>query len=190
MASSVSILSGNSNWLADTMNRIKRSQTSAGIMGALQNSNDGSINSFLSSSQAFAGNFATIAQTGVTSASSFYAQIASQTLQERQTKQLEEAFKDLQRTQNMVQPTNVLDSYIYFEGGSYLDTANNILTMSDGTKVDTITGAKVVDSDSIIQMANGAYLDTKNNILTMSDGTQIDTVTGIKITDLEALDGG
>ena len=89
-----------------------------------------------------------------------------------------------------MQPTNVLDSYIYFEDGSSIDTENNILTMSDGTKIDTVTGAEMFDSASIIQMANGAYLDTKNNILTMSDGTQIDTVTGIKISDLEALENG
>ena len=54
--------------------------------------------------------------------------------------------------------------------GSSLDTNNNILTMSDGTQIDTTTGAKFIDTSSIVQMANGAYLDTKNNILTMPDG--------------------
>ena len=27
--------------------------------------------------------------------------------------------------------------------GAYLDTKNNILTMADGTKIDTITGLKI-----------------------------------------------
>ena len=27
--------------------------------------------------------------------------------------------------------------------GAYLDTKNNILTMSDGTKIDTVTGLKI-----------------------------------------------
>lgn len=185
--SSVSLLSGNSNWLADTITAIKNSANPAGILGALQNSNDGSIGSFLSSSSGFAGNFATIAQSGVTNASSFYAQIASQNFQDQQQKKLEQAFAELKRTQNTLQPTNVLEPYIYFENGSSLDTANNILTMSDGTQIDTVTGTKMIDPASIIQMANGAYLDTKTNILTLADGTQIDTVTGLKISDLKAL---
>ena len=62
------------------------------------------------------------------------------------------------------------------------DTANNILTMSNGTQIDTTTGLQIIDTSSMISMANGAYLDTKNSILHMSDGTQIDTVTGLKIT--------
>jgi hypothetical protein len=81
----------------------------------------------------------------------------------------------------MVQPTNVLDPTIFFADGSTLDTNSNILTRSDGTQIDTTTGAKVIDTSSMIQMANGAYLDTANNILTMPDGTEIDTVTGLKI---------
>lgn len=186
--SSVSLLSGNnSNWLASAMAAIKSSANPAGILGALQNANDGSVGSFLNSSSSFAGNLATIAQSGVTSASSFYAQIANQHLQEQQSKKLQQAFQELQTTQNMVQSKNVLDPYIYFEDGASLDTANNILTMSDGTQIDTVTGAQMVDPASIIQMANGAYLNTKTNVLTMSDGTKIDTVTGMKISDLEAL---
>jgi hypothetical protein len=60
--------------------------------------------------------------------------------------------------------------------------------MPDGTEIDAITGAKVIDPDSVIQMANGAWLDTKNNILTTADGTQYDTVTGLKLSDLKALE--
>ncbi len=87
----------------------------------------------------------------------------------------------LSASQQIVQPKNVLDPFIYFDDGSSLDTNSNILTMSNGTQIDTTTGLKVIDTSSIIQMANGAYLDTKNNILTMPDGSQIDTVTGLKI---------
>ena len=75
----------------------------------------------------------------------------------------------------------MLDPIIFFPDGSTIDTNSNILTMANGTQIDTTTGAKVVDTSSLIQMANGAYLDTKNNILTMPDGTQIDTVTGLKL---------
>jgi hypothetical protein len=65
-----------------------------------------------------------------------------------------------------------------------LDTNTNILTMANGTQIDTTTGLQYHEPGSIVSMANGAYLDTKNNILTMSDGTKIDTVTGLTITSL------
>ncbi len=81
----------------------------------------------------------------------------------------------------MVPVKNVLDPVIYLGDGSTIDTANNIMTMANGTQYDTVTGAKYVDPASIIQMANGAYLNTQSNILTMPDGTQIDTVTGLKV---------
>jgi hypothetical protein len=85
----------------------------------------------------------------------------------------------------MVQPKNVLDQFIYFEDGSNLDTENNILTMSDGTKIDTVTGAKYVDPSTIVQMPNGGFLNTSTNVLTMPDGTEIDTVTGLKVSQLD-----
>ena len=94
---------------------------------------------------------------------------------------LQDAIDALSATQQMVQPKNVLDPTIFFANGSSLDTNSNIMTMSDGTQIDTTTGAKVIDTSSMIQMANGAYLDTENNILTMPDGIEIDTVTGLKI---------
>ena len=74
-----------------------------------------------------------------------------------------------------------MNPYVFLPGGATIDTNNNIMTMPDGTKYDTLTGAKYVDPASIIQLANGAYLDTQNNILTMPDGTQVDTVTGLTI---------
>jgi hypothetical protein len=94
---------------------------------------------------------------------------------------LQDAIAALSASQQVVQPTNVLDPIIFFANGSSLDTNSNVMTMSDGTQIDTTTGAKVVDTSSIVQMANGAYLDTKNNILTMPDGSKIDTITGLTI---------
>ena len=79
-------------------------------------------------------------------------------------------------------PPAELDPVIYFEDGTTIDTANNIMTMSNGKQIDTTTGLEYHEPRSLISMANGAYLDTKNNILTMTDGTKIDTVTGLKIT--------
>ena len=68
---------------------------------------------------------------------------------------------------------------IYFENGSVLDTVNNILTLSNGKKIDAITGADWVDPKSIIQIGNGSYLNTATNILTMANGTKINTITGL-----------
>lgn len=179
--------SGSSNWLSDAMTEIKNSQNLGGVFAMLRNAQDGSTGSFLSAASAFANSLATISTNNVSNASAFYAQVASQALQQRNNTKMQQALAELQRQQNMVKPTNVLDSFIYFDDGSSLDTQNNILTTSDGTQIDITTGAKVIDPASIIQMPNGAYLDTKNNILTMADGTQYDTVTGLKLTDLKAL---
>ncbi len=169
------------NWLADTITNIENSQNQGGLMGMLVNSGgDGSINTFLGSSASNADNFALIAQNSVVNYSSLIAQMASENIQKENAKKLEAAFKSLQDTQKIVQPKNV-NPFVYMPDGSTIDTANNILTMSDGTQYDITTGAKYVDPASIIQMANGSYLDTKNNILTMADGTRIDSVTGIKL---------
>lgn len=180
-AKSGSLYSSGSDWIADTYTAIRNSQKSAGILGALQGANDGSLGSYLDQSTANANNLALISQSKVSSSGSFYAQIAQEKQKELAGKKLDQAFADLRRAQEMVQKKNVLDSFIYFTDGSSLDTNNNILTMPDGTQYDTTTGAKYLDPAFIIQMANGAYLDTKNNILTLSDGTRIDTVTGLKV---------
>jgi hypothetical protein len=171
------------SWLSDAFAALKNT-SSDGIMGALQNSGDGSISSFFSQMSSGANAFATIAQSSVSNTSSLVAQMASQNLQTQSTKKLQEALDGLNAQQNMVEQKNVLDPFIYFGDGSYLDTDSNILTMSDGTQFDTTTGAKYVDPASIVQMANGAYLNTTTNVLTMSDGTQIDVVTGLKVSQL------
>lgn len=170
------------SWLSDAFTSMRNSMSQGGIMGALQSSaSGGSLSSLIQSS---ASTFATISQNSVSAGSNLAAQIASQTLQQRQQDQLQKALDGLQQTQQMVQPTNVLDPYIYFSDGSSIDTNGNILTKSDGTKIDITTGTEVVDPSSIIQMANGAYLNTSTNVLTMSDGTKIDTVTGLLVSQL------
>ena len=174
-------VSSSSNWLASTETAIKNSQNQGGLLGMLSAATDGSVSSFLSNSATSANAFATISQTSVSSASTFYAQIAAQNVKTQQQKKLQDAMDSLQAQQQMVPVQSTLDPFIYFPDGSNIDTTNNILTMSDGTQYDTTTGAKYVDPSSIIQMANGAYLDTKNNIMTMPDGSQIDTVTGLSV---------
>ena len=175
--------SGAASWISDAYTAIKNQANQGGLLGMLQNaaSNDGSLNSFLSNSQNAANSFALISQNSLTSSSTLYAQMAAQNAQNQAAQKQQQMMDALTATQQMVQPTNMLDPIMYFADGSSLDTNSNIMTMSDGTQIDTTTGAKVIDTSSLIQMANGAYLDTANNILTMSDGTQIDTVTGLKI---------
>jgi hypothetical protein len=171
------------NWLADAYTAIKNQANQGGLLGMLASasSSDGSIGSFLTQSSAIAGNFALISQNNVTSSSSLYAQIAQQNIQNQNAKKLQDALNALSSTQQQIQPKNVLDPVIYFQDGSTIDTNSNILTMANGTQIDTTTGLKVVDTSSTIQLANGAYLNTNSNILTMPDGTEIDTVTGLKI---------
>jgi hypothetical protein len=170
------------NWLANTIVAIQNQASEGGLLGMLDSAGgNGSISSFLGSSVKTANAFALISQNSLTSTSSLAAQIAAQNLHDAQAKRLEDAFSSLTATQQMVQPTNVLDPIIYFPDGSTIDTNSNILTMANGTQIDTTTGTKVINSASIMQLANGAYLDTQNNIMTMPDGTQIDTVTGLTI---------
>jgi hypothetical protein len=177
------LAAGGSNWLADAFTAIKNSSNQGGILGALASSGDGSIGSFLGQASAFSNNFATISANNLTSASSFYAQIASQNDQARQQQALQKALEDLQKTQQMVQPTNTLDPFIYFGDGSYLDTNSNILTFQNGTQIDTTTGLKYVDPASLVDLGGGSYLNTTTNIITMADGTQLDATTGLKVTD-------
>jgi len=170
------------NWVADAETAIQNQANEGGLLGMLDNAGgNGSIDSFLGSSINTANAFALISQNSVSSASTLFTQIAAQNAQAAAQQQLQQVADAQAAAQQMVQPTNMLDPIIYFPDGSTIDTNNNILTMADGTQIDTTTGAKVIDSASIMQLANGAYLDTQNNIMTMPDGTQIDTVTGLKI---------
>ena len=180
---------GANSWLASAFTSIQQSQNQGGILGAVQDagSNDGSISSFLNQSSSFSNSFALISTNSTTSASSFYAQIASQNDQTRQEQALQDALTGLQQTQSMVQPSNTLDPFIYFPDGSYLDTNANILTMQDGTQYDTTTGLKYTDPASIVDLGGGSFLNSTTNVMTMADGTQIDMVTGLKISDINAL---
>jgi hypothetical protein len=178
--SSIFTAGPSANWIGDTITAIKNSATSGGILGALESSGNGSIDSFLGQSSTNASNLALISQNNVTNASAFYAQIASQNQQQRSQEALKKVAQALAESQNQVKPTNV-NPFVYLSDGSTIDTETNIMTRADGTQYDITTGAKYVDPADVIQMANGAYLNTKTNILTLGDGTQIDTVTGLQV---------
>jgi hypothetical protein len=165
------------NWLKDAFSSILSQRSQGGMLGTLQNAAHGGGASL----SGYANAFASLSQSNFNGKNQLVAQMATAALQERAQKQLDLKLKELGDIQASVQPKNVLDPFIYFDNGSSLDTVNNILTMSDGTKIDSTTGLPYTDPAAIIQMANGAYLDTQNNIMTMPDGTKIDTVTGLTI---------
>ncbi len=170
------------SWIASAM---ASSQSSlGGIFGALTSGNDGSVGSFLGQASGYANTFALISQNTVTSTTNFYAQIAANNQQNQQQQQLQDALAQLQDQQSMVQPQNTLDPYIYFSNGSSLDTNNNILTMPDGSQIDTTTGLPYVDPANLVDLGGGAYLNSKTNVITLANGTQIDAVTGLKVSQL------
>lgn len=174
--------SSTSNWIADTMTAIQNQQNEGGLLGMLDNAGgDGSISAFIGQSTNNANALAAISQTSVSNAGNLFAQIAATNQQQASAKKLQDSLEQLSAKQQMVQPKNTLDPFIYFPDGTTIDTTNNIMTKPDGTQYDITTGAKYVDPASIIQMGSGAYLNTKTNILTLADGTQIDTVTGLKV---------
>ena len=186
---SVSIASStSSNWLSEAQSAIQASESSGGIMGALQTASvstnaSGSIASFLADSQANADAFASIEQNSVQAAGQFYAQLAaSEGQQAAQDRAAQEAALLNPPAQTNFTPPLQLAPVIYNSDGSSLDTTSNIMTLSNGTQIDTTTGLKYVDPSSIVQMANGAYLDTNTNILHELDGTAVDATTGIKVT--------
>ncbi len=179
---SLSSAGSGTDWIASTITSIKNSKSSAGIMGALASSgNGGTISSFLSQSNSFANNLATIVQTNVTNYGSYYAQLASANQKKAANARLTKVFAALQASQQQVKPHNTLPSFMYLGDGTSLDTDKGILTKSDGTQIDITTGAEIVDSANLIQLGNGSYLNTLTNILTLSDGTKIDNVTGLKV---------
>jgi hypothetical protein len=176
---------GATDWVADTMAKIKASEQQGGLLGMLSNaassSNESATTKFLQNSADTANMFATISEGSTTNYSALLAKQVSARQDAEQKKKLQDALAALQATQSRVQAKNVLDPFIYMPDGSSIDTASNVMTMANGDQYDITTGAKYVDPSMIIQMANGSYLDTKNNILTMADGTRIDSVTGIKL---------
>jgi hypothetical protein len=166
------------NWLADAWVAIQ--QEDGGLVGALDaaGKSDGSIKSFLNNSSRAGDALALVAQNNSSAAANLAAQIAAQRIQDEMAAKLQDA---LSAGTVPEPPKPLLDAFVYYDNGSWLDTTSNVLTRSDGTQVDITTGAEVIDPNTIITMANGAYLNTKTNILTLSDGTRIDTVTGLKV---------
>jgi hypothetical protein len=170
------------NWLKEAQESLAASENPGGLLGALQDARyPASLKNFLTKSQAAASNLALINQGTAQSQNTLTLQMADAAAQKRAADKLALQQK-LNPQQTNYNPPKQLDSFIYFQDGSSIDTQNNVLTMANGTQIDTTTGLQIIDHSSIISMANGAYLDTKNNILTMADGTRIDTVTGLKIT--------
>lgn len=148
----------------------------------LQDSRNGtSLRSFLANSQNAANTLQLINQGTAQSQATLTLQMSDTAQQKLQQEKIAQLVK-LNPQQSNFNPARQLDPFIYFQDGTSIDTANNILTMSNGTQIDTTTGLQIIDQSSIISMANGAYLDTKNNVLHMSDGSKVDTVTGLKIT--------
>jgi len=171
---------GQPGWLSGAINSIRASANPAGIMGALANSgNAGSLSSFLSSTQKFSANLATISQSNTSNYGAFYGRLASENERERANERVRKALEALQQTK--VKPKNTLPSFIYIGDGTSLDTDKGILTRKDGTQIDIKTGIEIVDPVNLIQLGNGSYLNTLTNILTLSDGTKIDNVTGLKV---------
>jgi hypothetical protein len=172
-----------SNWLKEAQEALAAAENAGGLLGALSDARDssGSIKSFLAKSQNNANSFALITSSTAQASFNLISQMASTAAQKRSDDQLA-MLQKLNPTPVNYNPPTTLDPVIYFDDGSSLDTDRNILTMSNGTQIDTVTGQRYIEPGSLIQMANGAYLDTKNNILTMADGTRIDTVTGLVVT--------
>jgi hypothetical protein len=173
-----------SNWLAEAQSA--EQAPSGGMMGALQttatNGADGSIKTFLANSQANADAFASIAQSSAQAAGQFYAQLAAaQGQQAAQDRAAQQAAMLNPPPQTNYTPSEGLPPVVYYDNGSSLNTASNIMTMSDGSQIDVTTGLPYVDPASVIRMANGAYIDTKNNILHEPDGTTVDVNTGLPI---------
>ena len=172
------------NWLKEAQQSIAASASPGGLLGTLQDAaaaNPGSIKTFLAKSQNNMNALAQIAQSGQSAAGALASQMSAAANQKLREERIALAQKMNPQQTNYTPPAG-LDSFIYFEDGTTIDTANNIMTLKSGKQIDTITGLEYHEPGSLLSMANGAYLDTKNNILTMADGTKIDTVTGITIT--------
>ncbi len=169
------------NWLQEAQESLIASASAGGMIGALQNAkNPGSLKSFLNKSLNNAMGFALISQGTLEASISLAGQMGAQALQKRIAERTEAAQEQSRPPKNWTPPQG-LDSTIYFGDGSSLDTTRDILTLSDGTQIDTKTGNEYVDELSVIRMANGSYLDTQSNILHLADGTKIDTITHLVI---------
>lgn len=172
------------NWLKEAQESLVAAANPGGMMGGLQaaaKGGNGSIKSYLASSQNSAASLAMISSSTAQASFDLINQMAAEAASKRTAERFAMQAKLNQQPANYT-PGEPLAPTIYFDDGSTLDTVNNILTMVDGKQIDTVTGQEYIAPGSLIQMANGAYLDTKKNILTLPDGTKINTVTGLVIT--------
>jgi hypothetical protein len=178
---SVSSIFNGGTWISTIWDAGVQATSSTGMMGALQNASSrnnkpGSLKSYLDNSSNAGVALASISQTGTTNATALAIEAGDLAREKLIAERMAAAQK---RNVPMIPAAPLGDPTIYFENGSVLDTANNILTLANGKKIDSITGADWVDPKSIVQMGNGSYLNTATNILTMANGTRIDTVTGL-----------
>ena len=164
-------ISSTDSWIPTVWDAGKAATDSTGMMGAL-----GAASSKKYKPRNAGLALATIPQTGVTKVTELSIKAGDLAMQKRMQERIADANK---HNVPMIPAGPLGDPTIYFENGSVLDTANNILTLSNGKKIDAITGADWVDPKSIIQMGNGSYLNTATNILTMANGTKINTITGL-----------
>lgn len=172
------------NWLKEAQQSIAASAAPGGLLGTLQDAavaDPGSLRTFLSRSQNATNALAQIAQSGQSAAGALASQMSTAANQKLREERILLAQK-MNPQQTNYTPSAGLDSTIYFEDGTTVDTINNIMTLKSGKQIDTTTGLEYHEPGSLVSLANGAYLDTKNNILTMADGTKIDTTTGLTIT--------
>ena len=138
------LFAASTDWVKNAYTAIQNSNNAGGLLGMLRDARaDSSIKSFLGKSTSTANAFAQISQNSVTNAGSLVAQIATQNKQRADAKKLQDALTSLSATQQQVQRKNVLDPVIYFQDGSTIDTNSNILTMADGTQIDTTTGIRL-----------------------------------------------
>ena len=166
------------SWISSVWDSGTASTQGSGIMGALQGVKKypaGSVKAYMNNNAIGANALAAITSTGVTDLTT----LAMQAGDLAQQKRTQERAAMLEKFKSPPPPPMKLDSFIYFDDGSTLDTVNNIITMVSGKKIDAVTGADWVDPASIVTMANGSYLNTSTNILTLADGTKIDIVTGL-----------
>jgi hypothetical protein len=178
--------STSSNWLAEAQSAIQSTDSSGGIMGALQSasqtSSPGSISSFLANSQNEANSLASIMQSSIQDQGQLYAQIAAaQGQQAAQDRFQKEAALLNPPTPTNFTPPKQLDPIVFYDDGSSLDTTSNIMTLSNGSQIDVTTGLSYVAPKSLVDLGNGAYLNTSTNILTEADGTKVNSITGLKV---------
>ncbi len=168
------------SWISSVWGTGASVSQGSGMMGALQGAGKypmGSSKAYLANNAVAANALSTITAGGTTDLTTLAIQAGDLAKQKR----MQERAAFLEKLRTPPPPPVKLDPFIYFDDGSTLDTVNNVLTMVNGKKINSVTGANWVDPASIINLANGSYLDTANNILVMPDGTKIDTVTGLII---------